>query len=202
MDTPRTLRPSPVVLQLLGQLQRRASVPFRSPEVSLNSQATRGSARPVPSARDRPPPRPEQPRTRPRPPATLRCRRGSSPGPAARGPEPARPSTGPQGDRRRDRCLERPSSSRPARPSGAARRTGAPEPRGCPSTGRHRRPPRRERRRQSEATEDRKGNGPLGGSAARARGAQEGHLEGLTLWLWQGGECLLEDGLEEVTEAA
>ena len=53
-------------------------------------------------------------------------------------------------------ALERPSSTQPARPSGAARRTGAPGPKGGPSTGRHRRPPRPERRRP-----------PIGGIQAR-----------------------------------
>ena len=53
---------------------------------------------------------------------------------------------------------------------------------------------------RSEASEHGQGNGSLVGSGARSRGAQEGHLEGLALWLRHGGECLLEDGLEEVTE--
>ena len=53
---------------------------------------------------------------------------------------------------------------------------------------------------RSEASKHGQGNGPLVGSGARARGAQEGHLEGPALWLWQRWECLLEDGLEEVTE--
>ena len=51
-----------------------------------------------------------------------------------------------------------------------------------------------------EASEDGQGNGPLVGPGARTRGPQEGHLEGLALWLRHGGKCLLEDGLEEVTE--
>ena len=53
---------------------------------------------------------------------------------------------------------------------------------------------------RSEASKHGQGNGPLVGSGARSRGAQEGHLEGLALWLRHGGERLLEDGLEEVTE--
>jgi len=44
--------------------------------------------------------------------------------------------------------------------------------------------------------------GPLVGAGARSRGAQEGHLEGLALWLRHRGERLLEDGLEEVTECS
>jgi hypothetical protein len=55
---------------------------------------------------------------------------------------------------------------------------------------------------RSEATEDRKANGPLVGSGARSRGAQEGHLEGLALGLRHGGERPLEDRLEEVTEGS
>ena len=55
---------------------------------------------------------------------------------------------------------------------------------------------------RSEASKHGQGNGPLVGSGARSRGAQEGHLEGLALWLRHGGECLLEDGLEEVTECS
>ena len=51
-----------------------------------------------------------------------------------------------------------------------------------------------------EASEDGQGNGPLVGPGARTRGAQEGHLEGPALRLGHGRKCLLEDGLEEVTE--
>ena len=99
------------------------------------------------------------------------------------------------------RRLERPSSTQPARPSGAARRTGAPGPKGCPSTGRHRRPPRPERWRP-----------PIGGIQARPgkrlagrlgrpiSGTARGPPRGPALWLRHGRECLLEDGLEEVTE--
>ena len=55
---------------------------------------------------------------------------------------------------------------------------------------------------RSEASKHGQENGPLVGSGARSRGAQEGHLEGLALWLRHGGERLLEDGLEEVTECS
>ena len=53
---------------------------------------------------------------------------------------------------------------------------------------------------RSKASKHGQGNGSLVGSGARSRGAQEGHLEGLALWLRHGGERLLEDGLEEVAE--
>ena len=43
-------------------------------------------------------------------------------------------------------------------------------------------------------------HGSLVGSGARARGAQEGHLEGQPLWLRHRRQRLLEDGVEEVTE--
>jgi hypothetical protein len=56
--------------------------------------------------------------------------------------------------------------------------------------------------RRSEASEHGQANGSLVGSGTGSRGAQEGHLEGLTLWLRHGGELLLEDGLEEVTEGS
>jgi hypothetical protein len=55
---------------------------------------------------------------------------------------------------------------------------------------------------RSEASKHGEGNGSLIGSGTGSRGAQEGHLEGLALGLRHGGECLLEDGLEEVTEGS
>jgi hypothetical protein len=51
-----------------------------------------------------------------------------------------------------------------------------------------------------EASEDGQGNGPLVGAGARTRGSQGGDLESPALRLGHGRECLLEDGLEEVTE--
>ena len=51
-----------------------------------------------------------------------------------------------------------------------------------------------------KASQDGQGDGPLVGPCARARGPQEGHLEGPALRLRQGWKRLLEDRLEEVTE--
>ena len=53
---------------------------------------------------------------------------------------------------------------------------------------------------RSEASKHGQGNGSLVGPGTRARGPQEGHLEGPALWLRQRRKRLLEDGLEEVTE--
>jgi len=53
---------------------------------------------------------------------------------------------------------------------------------------------------QPKASHDGQGNGSLAGPGTRTRGPQEGHLERPALRLGHRWKCLLEDGLQEVTE--